>query len=111
MGVDLYSEHGYQALNWYGWGRCFDIAIEHGWHPAGTEPPDDHVGAWGGGYFSNDYQHITDGDARAFGEALLRGIPIEEARERDSPTRWPDNSFHRFREFAGFALKGGFKIG
>ena len=83
MGYDFYAEHGNQSLNVSAWSRCFDLAVEHGWQPAGTAPPDDCTDKWDGDYFSNDYQKVEDSDARALGVALLRGIAAEEARERD----------------------------
>jgi hypothetical protein len=111
MGYDFHADHGYQSLNISAWSWCFNLAIEHGWQPAGTAPPDDFTGNWDRGYFSNDFQKVGNSDARALGEALLRGIATEDARERDKPTKWPDNSLRRLREFAEFALRGGFEIG
>jgi hypothetical protein len=109
MGYDFYG-HGYECLNESGWSSCFDLAIKYGWQPAGTAPPDD-CDVWNGGYFSNDFQKVEDSDARALGEALLRGIAMEEARERDNPSRWPNDWLRRLRGFAEFAIKGGFLIG
>jgi hypothetical protein len=111
MGYDFYAGHGRECLNDSGWSWCFDFAIKYGWQPAGTAPPNDYDGVWCKSYFSNDFQKVDDSDARALGEALLRGIPIEEARERDNPSRWPDDRLRRLREFAVFAMKGGFVIG
>ena len=110
MSYDFYANHGSQHLSNRGWNECFDLAIESGWHPAGTAPPEDRQGSWGGSYFSNDFQKVEDGDARALGEALLRGIASEEARERDKPTKWPDGWLRLLRGFAEFALRGGFTI-
>jgi len=100
-----------------------DFAIEHGWQPAGTMAPDycqlygmqpaeaDGLRrSWEGGYDSNDWQEVTDSDARALGEALLRGVAAAEAQEREKPTKWPDDWFRHVEKFADFALKGGFLI-
>jgi hypothetical protein len=112
MGVDLLNVHGHgsEGFNHAGWRAVLELAIEYGWQPEGTAPPDDNSGTWSGDYFSNSFQQVTDSDARALGEALLRGIATEEARERDKPTKWPDNSLRRLRGFAEFALRGGFTI-
>ena len=101
----------------------FEIWIQHGWQPAGTMAPPDYcqqhgvqpadglIGSWDGAYDSNDSQELTDSDARALGEALLRGVAAAKAQEREKPTRWPDNLFHRVEKFADFALEGGFRLG
>lgn len=92
------------------WDLCRGLAEEFGWHPAGTTPPDDWQGSWDGGYYCNVEQMVEESDARALGEALLRGIANEEARERDKPTKWLDGSLRRLRGFAQFALEGRFQI-
>jgi hypothetical protein len=110
MSYDFFSHHGSQHLNNGAWSSCFDLAIEFGWHPSCTAPPDDCEGNWCGSYFSNNFQKVEDSDARALGEALLRGIATEEARERDNPTKWPDGWLRLLRGFAEFARRGGFTI-
>jgi hypothetical protein len=41
MGYDLYGKDGrYCRWNITGWAGILEQAIEYGWHPAGTEPPD-----------------------------------------------------------------------
>ena len=110
--------------------------IEHGWEPTGTEPPnlewlgpfDDDwleertarpLRSWDGNYFTNDFQRVTDADARALGEALLRAVAAMEAQERESPTKWPgdwrptewpNDWVGLVRRFAHSALKEGFAI-
>jgi hypothetical protein len=76
-----------------------ELAREHGWEPAGTEPPEwtaytpDGVvdeeatraerqgyANWGGGYFTNEYQVVSDEDAANIADALecsLDDVPDE----------------------------------
>jgi hypothetical protein len=105
------------------WHRLLNQAIEYGWEPAGTEPPDcsweleggtktaqENSAVWGGWYCTNDFQRVTDVDARNLGEALIRFAAASEAQEREKPTKWPDDSLRNITEFAHSALKGGFLI-
>jgi len=71
MGVDLIG-HGGASFNWDCWRKCLDIAIAFGWQPAGTIAPPDYDGDWNGGYCSNDFQEVSDSDARALGVARAR---------------------------------------
>ena len=73
MSVDLIG-HGDASFNWDSWRECLDIAIAFGWQPAGTIAPTYHDGAWAGGYCSNDFQEVSDSDARALGRALHRAV-------------------------------------
>jgi hypothetical protein len=118
MGVDV----GGESFDHSGWCRVLNLAIENGWQPTGTAPPDygrlqedapvqDSSGSWDGNYSSNDFQEVTDRDACALGEALRRGVAALEAQEREKPTRWPDDWLRRVCRFADRALKGGFLIG
>src|SRR5262245_23808019 len=122
MGVDLRSHHGSEHFSHSGWRLVLNLAIEYGWQPTGTAPPDhgwllagtaptdsDRL-SWDGGYCSNDLQKVTESDARALGEALLRAVAVVCAQEREKPTRWPDDWLRRVSKFADFALKGGFVI-
>jgi hypothetical protein len=113
MGVDLLNVrgHGSEGFNDAGWRAVLELAIEYGWQPEGTAPPDDNSGTWNGNYFSNDFQQVTDSDARTLAEALLRAVAALDARERERPTKWPDDWLSRVRSFAEFASKGGFLIG
>jgi hypothetical protein len=124
MGYDLCRGHDCWRFDVSAWQPVLDFAIEHGWQPAGTMAPDyrqlygmepaeaDGLSrSWDGEYCSNDWQEVTDSDARALGEALLRGVAAAEAQELEKPTKWPDDWFRRVKKFADFALKGGFVIG
>lgn len=74
MGMDLVSDHGEQRFTAMGWYMCLKYAIEFGWIPEGTAAPIDFPGQWQGDYCSNDFQRVTDSDARKLGEALLRAV-------------------------------------
>src|SRR3712207_9235910 len=83
MGRDLSGEGGYFRFSIHGWCAALELAHEHGWEPAGTEPPEFTVYApdgvtvdevrtraerqryanWDGGYFTNEYQVVSDEDA------------------------------------------------
>ena len=118
MGIDVGGEH----FTHTGWRWVLNLAIEYGWQPAGTEPPDygwllagtaspdGNDRSWDGGYCSNDFQKVTESDARALGEALLRAVAVLDAQEREKPTKWPDDWLRRVSRFADFALKGEFVI-
>ncbi len=104
MGMDLISEHGNESFNNSAWRYCLETAERFGWKLEGTiSGPHSHTTPreWGGHYFSNDYQVVTDRDARALGEALLRAIAAltpkdrahKQARERARARidqQWPE---------------------
>jgi hypothetical protein len=47
-----------------------------GWEPLGTEPPESwEWREWSGSYQSNDYQRVTEEDARNLADALERALP------------------------------------
>ena len=126
MGMDLVGKHGGKSFQIHGWRMCLDRAIEFGWTPEGTVAPTDFPGEWQGGYYSNDFQAVTDSDARALGEALLRAVvalsapgpdkvqvrkdwPEEEDEFIDELRRLSDE-LRGLRSLANYALKGGFII-
>jgi hypothetical protein len=94
MGMDLSGEGGYFRFSIHGWRATLGLAHEHGWEPAGTEPPEftvyapdgvtvDEVAAraerqsyanWDGGYFSNSCQVVCDEDAANIADALERAL-------------------------------------
>jgi hypothetical protein len=83
MGVELQGNGGWLDMTWSGWHYCFEIAHKYGWKPKGTCAPDYVIGAkryttdpaeWNGSYFVNEFQMVTDDDARALAEALRRAI-------------------------------------
>ena len=39
MGMDLFGEKRIFSVNWHGWRRFYELAIENGWEPEGTKPP------------------------------------------------------------------------
>ena len=79
MGMDISFRRGEFRCSARFWVECLTLAEVFGWNPAGTEAPSVCVQGvitrdWGGNYWTNDYQQVTDDDARAFAEALRRGI-------------------------------------
>jgi hypothetical protein len=74
MGVDLMGPHGEASFNWPTWRHCLKVALVFGWRPAGTVLRTDYDDRWGGTYFSNDYQEVTDDDAHALAAALYRAV-------------------------------------
>jgi hypothetical protein len=87
MGMDLLGRDGHdERVSAEGWRECLECAVQFGWKPAGTVAPTDYCGEWNGNYWSNDWQMVTDRDARALGEALLRAATALSAHERE----WPE---------------------
>jgi DNA mismatch repair ATPase MutS len=84
------------------------------------------TGEWEGSYCGNNYQMVTDEDARALGEALLRAVAALAAREQDwvqqrrqdcqdeiefiSPAQEFAAKLECLHRLANYALKGGFVI-
>src|SRR5262249_37495558 len=96
MGFDLHGRHETVSFNLAGWRYLLETANSFGWQPAGTEAPDlENVGlgsipiepigparAWNGGYFTNDFQTVTDDDARQMGAALLRAALAKATKHK-----------------------------
>jgi hypothetical protein len=84
MGMDLYGKGGDLWFSTHAWRYALELAHEHGWEPAGTEPPEQYRQAaedWDGSYFWNSYQSVTDEDAWSIADALERAyahIPDEQ---------------------------------
>jgi hypothetical protein len=103
MGVDLIG-HGGASFNWHTWRQCLDIAIAFGWQPADTiAPPDHHGGDWAESYCSNDFQEVSDSDARALGRAQHRAVT--SVRTGQALTKEQATA-----ELADYALSGRFAI-
>jgi hypothetical protein len=80
MGMDLHGTHGDEWFSVDLWHVCLQCARKFGWRPEGTtDPLTDPDAEWGGIYFSNDGQQVSDRDARALGEALLRAVDALQA--------------------------------
>lgn len=72
MGFDLENGAGVRS-QWTGmfWRTMLDTARHYGWPAPGTLPPQDTApGAWGGHYFTNDGQLVTDEDAASLARHL-----------------------------------------
>ena len=112
MGVDLIG-HGGASFQWNDWHQLLRIAIAFGWHPAGTIAPPDRDGDWGGGYFSNDFQEVSDSDARALRRALHRAVTsvrTEQALTEEQATALDGMHIGVVCELADYAVSGGFAI-
>ena len=62
------------SFNNTAWHYCLDVAIAFGWKPAGTIAPRDFTGDWCGRYYGNDFQIVTNKDARALAAAVHRAV-------------------------------------
>lgn len=53
--------------SWGGWAALWELAVLHGWEPAGTD-------ITGGGYFSSDGARVAADDAQELAAALRRAM-------------------------------------
>jgi hypothetical protein len=92
MGVDLFGIGGC-SFNWCAWQALYDLGLAFGWRPAGTlpmtgqtdegrwiYPDDDDRETPRDGYFSNDFQWVTETDAAAWCAALERALAALEGK-------------------------------
>jgi hypothetical protein len=113
MGYDLQGRGG-ASFNIAAWSMCLDVATAFGWKPAGTIGPDDCDGEWGGGYFSNDYQQVTDDDARALAAALRQALVALETKQtltKEQSKACDAIHLGVIRKLANYAEGGRFAIG
>ena len=91
MGYDLHGRGGYCCVHIEDWRPCLETAQTWGWKPAGTllpyGPPEAEGNPgpdwkWCGTYISNDWQEVTDEDAKAFAAALDRAIKARATAKR-----------------------------
>jgi hypothetical protein len=95
MGMDLRGAGGNFRFPVHGWSAVLHLARDFGgWEPQGTEPPeyyrqralaDGEPLDWSGTYGTNDYQQVTEADARNLADALeraLRHVPRERTWEK-----------------------------
>jgi hypothetical protein len=119
MGVDLYG-HGGASFTWAGWEDCLAVAQAFGWKPAGTAAPDPRkwddvpvITGWNGTYFTNDYQEVTDADARALSLALNRALATLSTGQtltEEQTEVLRGISGNELRRLADYAATGGFAI-
>jgi hypothetical protein len=96
VGMDLRRKGGYLHLDIVTWRMVLTLAINHGWKPAGTEPPDiafiskdgtvDEAKTeayrqayedWNAtNYYTSDFQRVTDEDAANIADALERALTL-----------------------------------
>ena len=93
------------ALPTGGWRRLLALGRMYGWHPAGTEAPDEDVleeddlsslgdlSDWDGRYFPGYCQHVNVNDARALGAALVRALP--DLPDHEAFERVPEDNVGR----------------
>jgi hypothetical protein len=111
MGYDLHNKHGdYFRANIARWPFLLDTARKHGWEPSGTLAPEYNEGGettafdratWDGGYFSNDFQRVSDNDARNIAAALRKALKTAEFSPEDE---W------YLRHFIAYCQNGSFEI-
>ena len=105
MGYDLRNKQGdYFGANIGAWDHLTEAALAFDWKPAGTlHPIDDEFGGepfltfearWDGGYFSNDYQRVTDEDASELAAALRRAIAAAEGIKADEAAEVEFSEWH-----------------
>ena len=139
MGYDFRNGQGhYFRANLGGWDHLMEAALAFEWKPAGTSPPEFDEGGpvpcddtcearWEGGYFGNDYQRVTEEDARELAAALRRAIAAAEGIKADKAAKvefseWlnlsarAENAAKNLnvsfaRKFAEYCDQGGFLIG
>ena len=126
MGMDLNGAGGVQRFSNTSWCKMLELAYGYGWKLAGTEPgqwvdpstgelieqlspdPDE----WDGGYFTNEFQWVTDEDAAHIADALeqaLDDIPDFDTDEKwveYGPTNLPTSQVERSLVEQGFAVSG-----
>ena len=111
MGYDLHNKYGdYFCATVASWDFLLDIARKHGWEPSGTLAPEFNEGGetsafdranWAGGYFSNDFQRVSDNDARNIAVALRKALKTDKfSHEREQ----------FIRHFTAYCQNGSFEI-
>ena len=112
MGVDLIGRRN-SRFSAGAWDYCLEVAVAFGWKPAGTVTPLDFSGEWSGTYCSNDFQIVTDKDARALAAALHRAIfalSTNQTQTENQTKACKGGSVELLRELADFADEGTFAI-
>jgi len=113
MGFDLLGTKENFCVGWVGWRTVYNLAIENGWKPTGTKPPNKETMAqlhggppshplsddWDGSYFSSDFQIVTEEDATNMADALDRSLELQTSDDDE----W-------LRSFSRFARSGEFVI-
>ena len=104
MGMGLTGGGGYFRFSIHGWRAAQELAHEHGWEPAGTEPPEFTVYAvgsgtvneeatraerqrhadWDGGYFWNEYQVESHPDVHSIDDHPHSELSLIDKRTGES---------------------------
>jgi hypothetical protein len=134
MGMDLSGKQGPYRLSGIYWGRYLKLALKHGWKPEGTTPhvwlnkdgtPCDELNKgndeWGGHYNSNDYQIVSDEDARNLSAALGRAAAalmdtlitakVDKVWADEGDPGFDKDDVHELWALCGYTSQGGFSIG
>jgi hypothetical protein len=98
MGMDLNGVGGNIWWDSGSWARLLQVALDHGWEPAGTLPPDlapeeasdewkadNHESyplVWDGRYGTDEEQTVTAEDAAHLADALELALPELDNEER-----------------------------
>jgi hypothetical protein len=103
------------SFNNTAWHYCLDVAIAFGWKPAGTIAPRDFTGDWCGRYYGNDFQIVTNKDARALAAAVHRAVyalSTKQALTKDQAKVCDvdGESVYILRKLADYAAGGTFTI-
>lgn len=122
MGYDLQSlkapkEENYFRFNIWGWGKVLNLALDHGWKPEGTvltkewfmgianmteEQAQKEADEWEGHYQSNDFQEVTDSDAKKLQTALKKAVKEDSTLDPE----WKEyiKKFIKFLDHGSFAI-------
>lgn len=104
MAMDLYGKQGYFRWSTDGWNKVLELADQHGWEPAGTQPSRNAIrrcrsaarragkrrdlveraverlrASFHGYYWTNEQQIVTANDARHLAGALERALSAVSA--------------------------------
>ena len=105
MGFDLMSRHGGESLPIWAFPRALEVAEAFEWKPEGTIWKDC---PGRGGYLSNDFQRVTDSDAKALALGLRRALDAYRIGRGLALTK---GDAEAVKILADYAAKGGFLIG
>lgn len=128
MGYDMYGRGGVFSTNGSGWGQILDLAEEFGWVAQGAQlrvhAPESGLPAEFSdertGYFTNDYNLVTDQDSEALAIALCRALRALCSDNRASSSKseivnkWlplTKEARQLLQEAIGFFAAGEFEIG
>jgi len=117
MGIDLFGRGEAEArFSHDGWRNCLNLALAFGWRPAGTVHRHEYMGppnGWPGDYVTNDFQLVTDDDAKALATALRRALRARRTKRRLTKKQqgaWSATRMNVICGLAKFCEAGSFSI-